>query len=174
MFFVFYGVNGERDGSKFMFEIVTFVENDEVEKWLQKILGSVTKWKVSPTKLVINNGMKIFSEEYNKIIKDYDLGKDPKAKKIPLKVVINNGMDNHRDSYNQITKEYDSGIDIVKKVYDKMGKPVIIEYTDQLGNYNLLFKSGVAMFSLRQHPKESKIHFANRMAENIKQVHFFK
>ena len=65
-------------------------------------------------------------------------------------------------------------IDIVKKVYVKMGKPVIIEYTDQLGNYNLLFKSDAAMFSLRQHPEESKIHFANSMAENIKQVHFFR
>lgn len=122
-----------------MFEIVTFVENDEVEMWLKKILGSISKWKVSPVKVVINNGLDAYGEEYNQIIKECNLG-----------------------------------IDIVNKIYEKVNKPIIIEFTDNSGKYNLLYKSSKAMLSLREHPKETKVHFANRLAENIKQVHFFK
>ena len=60
-----------------MFEIVTFVENDEVESWLKKILGSISKWKVSPVKVVINNGMETYSEEYNQVTKDHSLDTEP-------------------------------------------------------------------------------------------------
>ena len=122
-----------------MFEIVTFVENEEVESWLKKILGSVSKQKV-----------------------------------YPIKIVVNNGIDDYGEEYNHLTKEYGLGIDIAKKIYEKVDKPIIIEFTDQLGKYNLLYKSSKAMLSLREHPKETKVHFANRLAENIKQVHFFK
>ena len=158
-----------------MFEIVTFVENEEVEMWLKKILGSVSKWKVSPVKVVINNGMETYSDEYNEITKDHhDLDTETKHKLSQVKVIINNGLDAYGEEYNQIIKECNLGIDIVNKIYEKINKPVIIEFTDQLGKYNLLYKSSKAMLSLREHPKETKVHFANRLAENIKQVHFFK
>ena len=157
-----------------MFEIVTFVENDEVEKWLEKILGSISKWKVSPVKVVINNGMEIYSDEYNQATKDHSLDTESKYKMAPVKVIINNGLDAYGEEYNQIIKEYNLGIDIVNKIYKKINKPVIIEFTDNSGKYNLLYKSSNAMLSLREQPKETKVHFANRLAENIKQVHFFK
>ena len=157
-----------------MFEIVTFVENDEVESWLEKILGSISKWKVSPVKVVINNGMEIYSDEYNQATKDHSLDTESKHEIAPVKVIINNGLDAYGEEYNQIIKECNLSIDIVNKNYKKINKPVIIEFTDNSGKYNLLYKSSKAMLSLREHPKETKVHFANRLAENIKQVHFFK
>ena len=157
-----------------MFEIVTFVENDEVEMWLKKIFGSISKWKVSPVKVVINNGMETYSDEYNQATKDHSLDTESKYKMAPVKVIINNGLDAYGEEYNQIIKECNLGIDIVNKIYEKVNKPIIIEFTDNSGKYNLLYKSSKAMLSLREHPKETKVHFANRLAENIKQVHFFK
>ena len=157
-----------------MFEIVTFVENEEVESWLKKILGSISKWKVSPVKVVINNGMETYSEEYNQVTKDHSLDTVSKHEMAPVKVIINNGLDAYGEEYNQIIKECNLGIDIVNKIYKKINKPVIIEFTDNSGKYNLLYKSSKAMLSLREHLKETKVHFANRLAENIKQVHFFK
>ena len=102
-----------------MFEIVTFVENDEVEKWLEKILGSISKWKVSPVKVVINNGMETYSEEYNQVTKDHSLDTVSKHEMAPVKVIINNGLDAYGEEYNQIIKECNLGIDIVNKIYEK-------------------------------------------------------